>query len=103
MSDTTTNVPWNVLLFSPGILREDVHAVLRLELTNEAGIPELTSDAEVLTAAHERVALARLSRGGNTVRVEVLLLSSGDTNESMTEPLMNIVAPSDAGDAHSPA
>lgn len=81
MSDEMKDVRSDVLFLGPDVLCEDLDAVLRLELTDEARIPKLTGDSEVLTAAHEGVALARLSRGGDAVRVEVLLLSSGDANK----------------------
>ena len=63
------------------MLRKHLDAVLRLELADEARVPELARDAEVLAAAHERVALARLSRGGDAVGLKVLLLSAGNTDE----------------------
>ena len=60
----------------------DFDRVRGLELADEARVPELARDAEVLAAAHERVALARLGRGRDPVRVEVLLLAARGGDES---------------------
>ena len=71
----------HILLFGPSVFYEDLYAMLRLELPDEAGVPELACDAEVFAAAHECVALACLRRGGDAIRVEVFLLSTGNTDE----------------------
>lgn len=72
----------NSLLFGRDVLRKDLDAVLGLELADEARVPQLACDAEVFAAAHERVALARLGCGRDTRRVKVLLLPTGDGDES---------------------
>ena len=81
MSETEQAMREHVLLFGPRVFYEDLYAMFRLELPDEAGVPELARDAKVFAAAHERVALARLRCGGNAIRVEVLLLSTGNTDE----------------------
>ena len=48
------------------------------EATDESGIPELGGDSQVFAAAHERVGLAALGRGGDAVGVEVLLFAAGE-------------------------
>jgi hypothetical protein len=55
--------------------------MLRLELADEARVPQLARDAQVLAAAHERVALRGLRRGRDAARVEVLLLAARDRDE----------------------
>ena len=82
MSETEPAMRAHVLLFGPRVFYEDLYAMLRLELPDEAGVPELARDAEVFAAAHERVALARLGRGRDPVRVEVLLLAARGGDES---------------------
>lgn len=52
------------------------------ESTNEPGIPELGGDSQVFAAAHERVRLAALGRGGDAVGVEVLLFAAGEGDEA---------------------
>ena len=72
----------NALLLSTPMLRKHLDAVLVLELADEARVPELRGDAEVLGAAHEGVALACLRRGWDAVWVEVFLFAACDGNES---------------------
>lgn len=105
MSDRMKDMRGDVLFLRPDVLREDLNAVLRLELADETGIPQFAGDTEVLAAAHERVALACLSRGGDAIGVKVLLLSSGNANKSAIQSLINTntSATSDAEDVHSPA
>ena len=79
----------HVLLFDPRVFYEDLYAMLRLELPDEAGVPELARDAEVFAAAHERVAFARLRRGRDAIRVEVFLLSAGNTDEPADAMLLH--------------
>lgn len=71
----------NPLLLGRYVLSEDFHAVLRLELADEARIPELARYAEVLAAKHQSIALARLRRGWNAVGIEVFLFSASNCNE----------------------
>lgn len=52
------------------------------ETADEAGIPQLTRDAQVLTAAHQGVGFASLRRGWDAVRVEVLLFAARYAHES---------------------
>jgi hypothetical protein len=52
------------------------------EPANESRIPELRSNSQIFTAAHERVRLAALGRGGDAVRVEVLLFAAGEGDEA---------------------
>lgn len=58
--------------------------VLLHELADEAGVPELRGDAEVLAAAHEGVGLAALGGGGDAVLGEVLLLAARLAHESIS-------------------
>lgn len=64
------------------MLGEDLDGVLRLELADEAWVPELGCNTEVFAAAHEGVALDSLCRSRDTVRVKVLLLAAGNTNQA---------------------
>lgn len=50
--------------------------VLLGELADEAGVPQLRGDAEVLAAPHQRVRLGPFGRGGYPLLVEVLLLAA---------------------------
>lgn len=52
------------------------------ELPDEAWVPEFRSNTQVFTASHQGVGFAAFGRSGNTVRVEVLLLATGNGNES---------------------
>ena len=73
----------HVLLFGPRVFYEDLYAMLCLELPDEAGVPELARDAEVFAAAHQSVAFARFRGGRDAIRVEVLLLATCDTDQSI--------------------
>ena len=46
--------------------------------------PKLARNPQILTAAHQRIALARLGRSGDARRVEVLLLATSDTDKPGT-------------------
>ena len=72
----------NALLLGPDVFDENLCAILGLELADEARIPELARDAEVLATAHEGVALARLGSGRDAIRVEVLLFPTSDGDQS---------------------
>jgi len=52
------------------------------EATDESGIPELGGNSQIFAAAHERVGLAALGRGGDAVGVEVLLFAAGERDEA---------------------
>ena len=52
------------------------------ESANEPGIPELGGDSQIFAAAHERIRLAALGRGGDAVGVEVLLFATGEGDEA---------------------
>lgn len=45
--------------------------------------PKLARDPQVLTAAHQRIAFARLGRSGDARRVEVLLLPARDRDQAI--------------------
>ena len=57
------------------------------ESADEPGIPELGGDSQVFAAAHERVGLAALGRGGDAVGVEVLLFAAGEGDEAVESQL----------------
>ena len=57
--------------------------VLLHELADEAGVPELRGDAEVLAAPHQGVGFRALGGGRDAVFVEVLLLATGLAYESV--------------------
>ena len=80
MSETELAMRAHVLLFGPRVFYEDLYAMLRLELPDEARVPELTRDSEVLAALHQRVALRGFCCGRDTALVEVLLLATSDCN-----------------------
>ena len=72
-----------VLLLGGHVFCEHFDAIFCFELANEARVPQLTRDAEVLAAAHQRIALARLSRSGDARRVKVLLLPARDRDQAV--------------------
>ena len=45
--------------------------------------PKLARNPQILTAAHQRIALARLGRSGDARRVEVLLLPARDRDQAI--------------------
>jgi hypothetical protein len=73
-------------MLSPPLSRNMLHHQLAHvslhEAANEPGIPELRSNSQVFAAAHQRVGLAALGRGGDAVRVEVLLFAAGEGDET---------------------
>lgn len=72
----------SALLLRRQMLREHLHAILRLELPDEPRVPQLAGHAEVLAAAHERVRFAGFGRGGDAGGVEVFLFAAGDGDEA---------------------
>lgn len=68
--------------FSSDVLHHHLAYVSLHEATDEPGIPELGGDSQVFAAAHERVGLAALSRGGDAVGIEVLLFATGEGDEA---------------------
>jgi hypothetical protein len=69
-------------MLSPPLGRDVFHHQLTHvslhEAANEPGIPEFRSNPQIFATAHQRVGLAALSRGGDAVRVKVLLFSAGE-------------------------
>jgi hypothetical protein len=59
------------------VLDPDLAAVLLLEGAQEARVPELRGDTQVLAAARQGVGLAALGGGGDGVFAEVLALAAG--------------------------
>lgn len=55
----------------------------RREVADESWVPELRRNAQVFTAAHQRVGFAALRGSGYAVWVEVLLLTTCDRNQSV--------------------
>lgn len=68
--------------FGCDVLHHHLAHVSLHEATDESGIPELGGNSQVFAAAHERVGLAALGRGGDTVGVEVLLFTTGEGDEA---------------------
>ena len=58
-------------------------AVLLLEIANIDGIPQLRCDTEVLAAAQQRIRLAALTSGGDSVGAKVLALAARLGNEAV--------------------
>ena len=69
------------LLLGRDMLSEDFYTVLRLELADKTRVPEFACHAEVLATAHQSVALTRLCCRGDSIGIEVLLLSTGDCDK----------------------
>jgi hypothetical protein len=67
---------------SCNVLHHHLAHVSLHEATDESGIPELRGDSQIFAAAHERVGLAALGRGGNAVGIEVLLFAAGEGDEA---------------------
>jgi hypothetical protein len=74
-------------VLSPPLSRNMLHHQLAHvslhESTNEPGIPKLGGNSQVFAAAHQRVGLAALGRGGDAVGVEVLLFAAGEGDEAV--------------------
>lgn len=75
----------NLLLFlGRHMLDPHLPGHLPIEGADEAWVPQLRRDAQVLAAPHQRVALAALGRRRDAVRVEVLLFAARNRYESGT-------------------
>ena len=70
-----------LLLLCPGVLNEDLYAVLGLEFANEARVPELARNTKVLATAHEGVALARFGSGRDAIGIEVFLFTACNSDQ----------------------
>src|SRR5437588_7926713 len=57
-------------------------AVLFLEVLDEARVPELTDDSEILASAHQGIRFATFSCSGNTAWVKVVLFATSNRNEA---------------------
>lgn len=71
------------------MLDPDLLCVLGHEFTNEAWVPEFARDPEVFAASHERVGLAALGGGGDTVWIKVLLFAARNGDQSVFEKKRN--------------
>lgn len=67
---------------SSDVLHHHLAHVSLHEATDEPGIPELGGNSQIFAAAHERVGLAALGRGGDAIGVEVLLFAAGEGDEA---------------------
>lgn len=65
------------------MLAKLLNAVIALEAADEARIPQLAGDAQVLASAHQRVALAAFSGHRDAVDVKVLLLAACNRHEAV--------------------
>jgi len=75
------------------MLHPNLLTLVRHELADEAGIPQLRRDAQILAAAHQRVGLAALGGGGDALGVEVLLFAAGDGDKSIVKtPRVSVAA-----------
>lgn len=64
-------------IFDPHLLRFFFH-----ELSDISWVPKLGRDTQVFAAAHQRVGFAAFGGGWDAGGIEVLLFTSGDTDES---------------------
>ena len=81
-----------LLLLGDDVLDPHLLGVRAHELADEARVPELRGDAQVLAAAHQGVGLAALGRGRDAVLVEVLLFATGLADESVWRVLVHCIA-----------
>lgn len=56
--------------------------VLFLEAPDEAWVPELADDSEILAGAHQGIRFAAFSCSGDTAWVEVVLFATSNRNEA---------------------
>ena len=83
-------MPYRIILPHPNLflllrhymLHPNLLPVLRYEFPDIPRVPQLTGDAQVFTAAHQRVGFAALGRGGDGLRRKVVHLAARDGHES---------------------
>jgi hypothetical protein len=73
---------------SRDVLDEQLADMSLHEAADEARVPELRRDSEVLAAAHQGVGFAAFGRGRDAVGVEILLLAAGEGDEARHEALV---------------
>jgi hypothetical protein len=64
------------------MLGKYLDAVFLFILADEHWVPELTGDTKVLAAPHQRIGLARLGSGRDTVDAKILLFAAGNGDEA---------------------
>lgn len=71
------------LLLSRLMLDPDLLCIFVIELANKPWIPQFARDAQIFTTSHKGVGFATLGCSGDTIRLEILLLTTRYRNQTV--------------------